>query len=141
AHLEPHRKSQLAEVIGQATAMPVQEATDGLRVEVNKVYVLPPNTNMAMSDGHLTLTARLPVPAPNMPVDYLFRSLATLQKARAVGVILSGGGTDGTLGFQSIKAEGGITFAQDEGSSRQVSMPRSAFNDGHVDYVLPPAGI
>src|SRR5262249_3788615 len=75
------------------------------------------------------------------PIDHLFRSLATVQKNRAIGVILSGGGTDGTLGFHAIKAEGGITFAQDEASAKQNSMPRSAILDGSVDYVLPPKDI
>jgi two-component system CheB/CheR fusion protein len=76
-----------------------------------------------------------------MPADHLFRSLAATQKSRAIGVILSGGGSDGTLGFQSIKAEGGITFAQDTQSARQPSMPRSAAADGNVDYILPPLEI
>src|SRR5262249_36131897 len=78
---------------------------------------------------------------PNMPADHLFRSLAAIQKSRAVGIILSGGGTDGTLGFQSIKAEGGITFAQDERSAKQAGMPRSAISDRNVDYVMPPRDI
>src|SRR5205085_3792787 len=77
----------------------------------------------------------------HMPIDHLFRSLATAQKSRAIGVILSGGGTDGTLGFQAIKAEGGITFAQDEKSARHDSMPRSAVLDGNVDHILPPRDI
>jgi two-component system CheB/CheR fusion protein len=140
-HLEPHRKSQLAQIIGGVTSMPVREATDGLPIKVDHVYILPPNTNMALTDGTLHLTAREPSRGPHMPADHLFRSLAAIHKSRAVGVILSGGGTDGTLGFQAIKAEGGITFAQDEQSARQASMPRCAVADGNVDYVLPPREI
>src|SRR5205814_1571910 len=74
-------------------------------------------------------------------IDHLFRSLASIQKSRSVGVILSGGGSDGMLGFQTIKAEGGITFAQDEKSAKQPGMPRSAVDDGNVDYILPPRDI
>ncbi|MFL5341819.1 MAG: chemotaxis protein CheB [Gemmataceae bacterium] len=140
-HLEPHRKSQLAQILSSATSMPVREATEGVRIEVNHVYILPPDVNMALEADTLVLTPRPVARGLNMPADHLFRSLATTQKARAVGVILSGGGTDGTLGFQSIKAEGGITFAQDEQSARQVSMPRAAQSDGNVDYVLPPVEI
>ena len=76
-----------------------------------------------------------------MPADHLFRSLAGVLKGRAIGVLLSGGGTDGTLGFQAIKSEGGITFAQDEKTARHDSMPRTAIMDGWVDYVLPPGEI
>src|SRR5262245_20842046 len=140
-HLEPHRKSQLAQIIGGVTSMPVREATDGLPIEVDHVYILPPNTNMAITNGTLHLTAREPSRGQHMPADHLFRSLAAIQKSRAVGVILSGGGTDGTLGFQAIKAEGGITFAQDERSAKQASMPRCAVADGNVDYVLAPSAI
>jgi two-component system CheB/CheR fusion protein len=112
-----------------------------MAVEMNHVYLIPPNTNMALRDGRLTLTPRSPLPGQHMPVDHLFRSLAAVQKNHAIGVILSGGGTDGTLGFHAIKAEGGITFAQDERSAKQSSMPRSAVLDGSVDYVLPPKDI
>src|SRR5262245_6235511 len=140
-HLEPHRKSQLVEIIGGVTRMPVREAAEGMPIELDHVYILPPNTNMAITDGTLHLTAREPIRGQHMPVDHLFRSLAAIQKSRSVGVILSGGGTDGTLGFQAIKAEGGITFAQDERSARRASMPRCAVADGNVDYVLPPGDI
>src|SRR5205807_9901737 len=102
---------------------------------------IPPNTNLALSDGRLALSARMPQPGQHMPIDHFFRSLAAIQKAHAIGVVLSGGGTDGTLGFQAIKAEGGITFAQDELSAKQTSMPRSAVMDGCVDYVLKPKDI
>jgi two-component system CheB/CheR fusion protein len=140
-HLEPHHKSQLPEILARVTPLPVREATEGMAVQANNVYLIPPNANMALTDHALTLSPRPVTRAPHMPIDHLFRSLADVQKSRAVGVILSGGGTDGTLGFQSIKAEGGITFAQDERSARQASMPRSAVSDGCVDYVLSPRDI
>jgi two-component system, chemotaxis family, CheB/CheR fusion protein len=137
-HMEAHHESHLAEILSRVTALSVRQVTEGMAVEVNHVYLIPPNTNMALIDGRLTLSPRSRLPGQHMPIDHLFRSLAAIQKNRAVGVILSGGGTDGTLGFQAIKAEGGITFAQDERSAKHSSMPRSAVLDGCVDYVLPP---
>ncbi len=141
AHLEPHHKSRLPEILDRITSLPVREVREGMAVEVNHVYLLPPNTNMALTDGKLALTPRSLVPGQHMPIDHLFRSLATIQKNRAIGVLLSGGGTDGTLGFHAIKAEGGITIAQDEKTAMQPSMPRSAVLDGNVDYVLAPHDI
>ena len=140
-HLEPRHKSQLPEIISKMTEMPVHEVKEGMTVQLNNVYLIPPNTNMALTDGHLSLSPRSVVPGQHMPIDHLFRSLATINHNRAMGVLLSGGGTDGTLGFQAIKGEGGITFAQEEKSARQVSMPRSAIVSGLVDYVLTPDGI
>src|SRR5262249_54889796 len=141
AHLEPHHKSRLPEILEKVTDLPVREVREGMAVEANHVYLIPPNTNMALTDGKLGLTPRSPHPGQHMPIDHLFRSLATIQKNRAIGVILSGGDTDGTLGFQAIKAEGGITIAQDEKTAMQPSMPRNAVLDGNVDYVLPPRDI
>jgi two-component system CheB/CheR fusion protein len=140
-HLQPNSKSLLPELLAPVSRMPVREAAEGMSVEKDHVYLIPPNTTMTLHDGQLTLTPRPPGRAPHMPIDHLFRSLAEIQKARAVGVILSGTGTDGSLGFQAIKAEGGITFAQDERSARYDSMPRSAVADGSLDYVLPPREI
>src|SRR5579884_3710137 len=118
AHLEAHHKSRLQEILSKVTSLPMREVTEGMTVEIDHVYVIPPNTNMALTDGKLGLTPRSPVPGQHMPIDHLFRSLATIQKNRAIGVILSGGGTDGTLGFQAIKSEGGITIAQDEKTAK-----------------------
>jgi two-component system CheB/CheR fusion protein len=139
-HLQPHQKSHLAEVLTPVSAMPVIEATEAMRVERNHVYIIPPNKTMTVVDGVLALQPR-PLRGTHMPIDFLFRSLADVHKERAIGVILSGSGTDGTLGFQALKAEGGVTFVQDENSARHDSMPRSAITDGSVDYVLPPADI
>jgi two-component system CheB/CheR fusion protein len=140
-HMEPHHESHLAEILSRVTPLPVRQVSEGMAVEINHVYLIPPNTNMALQDGRLTLTPRSPVPGQYMPIDHLFRSLAAIKKNRAIGVLLSGGGTDGTLGFRAIKAEGGITFAQDERSAKHSSMPRSAILDGYVDYVLTPREI
>jgi two-component system CheB/CheR fusion protein len=140
-HLDPHQKSHMPEILANLTPMKVREVTEGMAVEVNSVYLIPPNTNMALTDGHLTLMPRLHLPGGHMPVDHLFRSLAGVLRSRGIGVVLSGGGTDGALGLQAIKAEGGITFAQDEKTARQSSMPRAAILDGAVDYVLRPRDI
>jgi two-component system CheB/CheR fusion protein len=140
-HLDPHHKSHLPEILAKTTAMTVCEVREGMPIEQNHVYLIPPNTNMALTDGKLALTPRSPLPGSHMPVDHLFRSLALVQRGRAIGVVLSGGGTDGSLGLQAIKSEGGITFAQDEQSARHNSMPRAAILDGNIDYVLRPCDI
>jgi two-component system CheB/CheR fusion protein len=141
SHLEPHHKSHLQEILAKVTGMPVHEVREGMSVQVDHLYLIPPNTNMALVDGTLGLTPRSLVRGQHMPIDHLFRSLANIQKDRSIAVVLSGGGTDGTLGFQAVKAEGGITIAQDEKTASQPSMPRSAVLDGSVDYVLSPTEI
>ena len=140
-HLDPHHKSHMPELLSKVTHIPVREVKEGMHVEINHVYMIPPNTNMALADGRLMLTPRITLPGGHMPIDHLFRSLALVQKSRAIGIVLSGGGTDGALGLQDIKSAGGITFAQDEKTARQNSMPRAAILDGNVDYVLRPRDI
>lgn len=139
-HLKADADSHLSHLLARATAMPVREPVSAEPVRINHVYVIPPHADMTLEDDRILLSSRNPR-GPHMPIDYLFRSLAQVYKNRAIGVLLSGGGTDGTLGFKEIKAEGGITFAQDEKSARYTSMPRSAVAEGYVDYVLSPAGI
>lgn len=141
SHLDPEQKSHLAPILSRVSRMPVHEVTEGMAVEVDHVYVIPPGTNMAMTDGHLTLSPRPPRPVPHMPIDHLFRSLSAIQKSRSVGVVLSGNGSDGVIALQAIKAVGGVTFAQDELSARYPSMPRSAALDGNVDHVMRPRDI
>ncbi|HET6574058.1 MAG TPA: chemotaxis protein CheB [Fimbriiglobus sp.] len=136
-HLAPEHQSMLAEILGRSTAMPVIEVHDEPRVEPNHVYVIPPNRTMLMTDGHLKLVPRSEVRGQHRSIDTFLRSLADEQSHHAVGVILSGTGNDGTLGLEAVKAEGGITFAQDE-SAQQTGMPRSAAAAGCVDFVLPP---
>jgi two-component system, chemotaxis family, CheB/CheR fusion protein len=140
-HLQPHRPSLMKELLSRVTKLKVQEAGQGMRLEANNIYVIPPDSNMALTDGTLELSPREEKRGANMPADHLFRSLAEVQKNLAVGVLLSGGGTDGTLGFHAIKAEGGVTFAQDEKTAKYDSMPRSAILEGDVDYVLSPGEI
>jgi two-component system CheB/CheR fusion protein len=141
SHLDPEQKSHLAPILSRVSRIPVLEATEGMAVEIDRVYVIPPGANMAMTDGHLTLSPRPPRPVPHMPIDHLFRSLAAIQKSRSVGVILSGNGSDGVIALQAIKAAGGVTFAQDESTARYPSMPRSAVLDGNVDHIMRPREI
>lgn len=141
SHLDPDQKSHLAEILGRISRMPVREVTEGMAVEVNHVYVIPPGTVMTLTDGCLTLSPRGSRATPHMPVDHLFRSLAAVQKSRAVGIVLSGNGSDGAIALQTIKAVGGVTFAQNEKSAKYPSMPRSAAMDGNVDHILRPRDI
>lgn len=135
-HLAPTHASVLAEILSRATSMPVMEVHDEPAVEPNHVYVIPPARSMTIVSGALHLLPREGRGAPH-PVDQFFRSLAVDRRHRAIGVVLSGTASDGTIGLQAIKAEGGITFAQDD-SAQQSGMPHSAIAAGGVDFVLPP---
>src|SRR6266851_3694633 len=137
-HLDPKHESQLPEVLSRTTAMPVLTVTDRLRVEPDHVYVIPPNADMTIGGGVFALTPRAKVDHYK-PIDHFFSSLAQEQGGRAIGVVLSGTGSDGTLGLRAIKAEGGITFVQDAKSAKHPGMPQSAA--AVADFVLPPAGI
>ncbi len=140
-HLDPWHKSKLSELLGQSTSIPVIEARDGMPVEPDRVYVIPENMNMTLSAGKLRLSQRKADELPPMPIDVFFRSLAQEQQNRAIAIVLSGTGSDGTLGIEAIKGEGGITFAQDEKSSKYFGMPGSAFGSGAVDFMMAPAQI
>ncbi|HEY2799963.1 MAG TPA: CheR family methyltransferase [Chthoniobacterales bacterium] len=139
-HLDPQHESALTQLLARATAMPVQEVRNNLRVEANHVYVISPNTNLAIASGVLKLEPRPEGHGPHRSIDFFLEALAHDQNDCAIGVILSGTATDGTLGLEAIKAEGGITFAQDE-SAKYDSMPRSAIAAGCVDFALPPQKI
>jgi len=140
-HLDPRHKSMLAELFSRQTTMSVKEVTDGMSVEPNHAYVIPPNASMTVSNRTLRLGPRIDSHGAHMETDRFMRSLAEDQGNRAIGVILSGTGTDGTLGMMEIQAHGGVTFAQDESTASYDGMPRSAIAAGCVDYVLPPDGI
>jgi PAS domain S-box-containing protein len=139
-HLAPEHESMLAEILARATAMPVTEVHDEPRVQPNCVYVIPPNRTMLLTEGHLKLVPRAEIRGQHRSIDSFLRSLARDQHHHAIGVILSGTGSDGTLGLEAIKAEGGITFAQDE-TAQHTGMPRSAVAAGCADYVLPAEAI
>jgi len=140
-HLDPRHSSHLREILARTTKIPVQEVTDGIRVEPDHIYVIPPNTSMKMSHGVLRLAARVTTHGQHMPIDHFLSSLAEDCGHRAVSVILSGTASDGTAGSRAIKQAGGLTFAQDEKSARYSSMPHNAAGTGYVDFVMQPAGI
>ena len=136
-HLDPDHPSALTELLTRITSLPVCEVTDKLRVQPNHVYVIPPNAGMIMEKGALRLERRQLKRGALRAIDHFFESLAQDQRECAIGIVLSGTATDGTLGLEAIKAEGGITFAQDA-SAKYDSMPRSAVAAGCVDLVLSP---
>src|SRR5947207_5378821 len=140
-HLDPKHESNLGRILAKATPIPVQEATQGLAVQPNNVYVIPRNTTMTIADGILQLKPRGEARGPHLPGAAFFKSLAEDRQTAAIGVILSGTGSDGTLGVEDIKAAGGITFAQDEESAKYPGMPQSAMRSGCIDVVLPPEEI
>jgi two-component system, chemotaxis family, CheB/CheR fusion protein len=140
-HLDPRHESMLAKLLSTATRMPATEVKEPERVLPNHIYVISPNADIAVQQGVLHAVVRNEPAGRHMPVDYFFRSLAEDQGARAIGVVLSGTGSDGTLGLRAVKAEGGITFAQEPRSAKYDGMPQSAIRAECVDFVLPPAGI
>ena len=139
-HLDPAHESALTQLLAKTTTMPTREVTDNLRVQPNHVYVIPPNRVLTIEGGVLKLGPRVDGRRPQHAIDRFFESLAEDQRERAIGVVLSGTANDGTLGLEAIKAEGGITFAQDD-SAKYDSMPHNAIAAGCVDFVLPPERI
>lgn len=136
-HLAPTHESMLSELLARETSMPVHEITDGMSIKPNHIYVIPPNANLGLLHGVLHLMPRDDEKGQHLPIDFFLRSLAKEQSSRAIGIILSGSASDGVLGLMEIKAEGGITFAQDE-TAAHSSMPLSAIAAGCVDFILPP---
>jgi two-component system CheB/CheR fusion protein len=137
SHQHAGHVSLLPSLLGKCTAMPVVEAAEGMQVQPDRVYLAPGGTNLAILHGTLHFMEPPPQERVPLPIDYFFRSLAEDQKQRAVGIILSGTGTDGTLGLRTIKAESGMTIAQDPQSAKYQNMPRSAIAAGVVDLVQP----
>lgn len=137
SHQHAGHVSLLPGLLGKCTAMPVVEVSDGMEVEPNRVYLAPGGANLAILHGRLHLMEPAPQERVPLPIDYFFRSLAEDRKQGAVGIILSGTGTDGTLGLRAIKAESGMTMVQDPQAAKYQGMPRSAIAAGVVDVVRP----
>jgi two-component system, chemotaxis family, CheB/CheR fusion protein len=137
SHQHAGHVSLLPSLLSKCTAMPVVEAKDGMAVEDNGVYLAPGGTNLAILHGILHFMDAPTKERVPLPIDYFFRSLAEDQKRQAVGIILSGTGSDGTVGLRTIKAESGLTIAQEPQSAKYQSMPRSAIDAGVVDVVQP----
>ena len=140
-HLAPDHESMLTQLLARSAHMPVVTAADGVHIEPGRIYVIPPNVDLAVLHGVIHILVATGAHGPRLPVDYLFRSLAQDQGRSAVGVVLSGTGTDGTLGLKAIKAAGGYTFAQDPSTAKYDGMPRSALASGAADYSLGPRDI
>lgn len=138
-HLAPDHKSILSELIRRYTRMQVFEVEDGMTVHPNCTYIIPPNRDMALMNGTLQLIEPNVPRGFRLPIDFFFRSLAQDQRERAICIILSGTGSDGTLGVRAIKGEGGMVMVQNPASTEYDGMPRSAIATGLVDYELPPA--
>lgn len=138
-HLAPDHKSMLTELIRRYTRMQVFEVEDGMRVQPNCAYIIPPNYDLAFMQGALHLMEPLAPRGQRLPIDYFFQSLADDQNELAIGIVLSGTGSDGTQGVRAIKDAGGMVMAQNTASSEFDGMPRSAIATGLVDYQLPPA--
>ncbi len=137
-HLSPKYKSLLVEIIGRITPLKVQEVQDGIAVEAGHLYIIPPNQDLALVDGSLELLEPQGTRGHRMPIDFFFRSLAEDQHQRAICIVLSGTGSDGTLGLRAVKSAGGMAMAQLPESCEYDGMPCSAIATGLVDYVLPP---
>ena len=138
-HLAPDHKSLLSEIIRRFTRMQVFEVEDGMVVKSNCVYIIPPDCNMAVTLGTLHLLHPMVPRGHRLPIDYFFESLAADRHENAIGIVLSGTGSDGTLGVRAIKDAGGMVIAQSTSSSEFDGMPRSAIATGLVDYQLPPS--
>ena len=139
-HLSPDHKSLLADILGKDTNMPVVEAEDGMRVERNHIYMIPPKYNLEIVSDILRLR-KYNIKNINHPIDVFFRSLAAAYENRAVAVILSGTGSDGTNGIRSIKDKNGVIIVQTPESAKFDGMPRNAIATGFVDMVLNPDSI
>ncbi|BDG70466.1 chemotaxis protein CheB [Roseomonas fluvialis] len=140
-HLDPTHQSMMVDLLAQHTAMPVLQATDGMRIERDHLYLIPPGTYLSVGDGTLHLLPPQARHGARLPFDFLLHSLATEFGPRAVGVILSGTGADGTLGAESVRAAGGMVIAQDPIEATFDGMPRAAIAAGVVDEILPVAEI
>ncbi|MGM0702885.1 MAG: chemotaxis protein CheB [Pseudomonadota bacterium] len=136
-HLDPTHKALLPELLQRITPMPVREATQGTLIEPDCVYVIPPNTELSVVDGSLNLAEPMEPRGLRLPINVLFSSLASARGEQAIGVVLSGMGSDGTLGLQAIKAVGGLTAVQQPDTAQFDTMPTSAIAADCVDIIAP----
>lgn len=140
-HLSPDFKSLMDELLSRRTEIAIHRVADGMDVEPNAIYLIPPKKEMIISGGRLLLTDKDPTTGLSLPIDTFFRSLAQDYGERAVGIVLSGTGSDGSRGIRAIHDAGGLVIAQNEETAKFDGMPRSAVETGIVDLVLPPAAM
>src|SRR6185503_7033694 len=140
-HLSPQHESHFVELLQPYTRLRVQQVTRTVALEPNNVYVIPPNANLDTIDTHLRLSRLEARRVERAPIDHFLRTLAATHAGRAIGVVLTGTGSDGSLGLRQIKERGGLTIAQEPGEAEYDTMPRNAIATGMVDLVLPLAEI
>ena len=137
SHLDPGHSSMLAEILQRISAIPVIEAADLMTVEPDHAYIIPPNREMTIFHGELHLSLPPQLRGLRLPIDTFLRSLAEDQEEKAIAVILSGSGTDGTLGLRAVQGAGGVSFVQDPASAKYDGMPTSAIQSGLATYSPP----
>ncbi|HAO32230.1 MAG TPA: chemotaxis protein CheR, partial [Candidatus Competibacteraceae bacterium] len=137
-HLSPDYKSMMVELLSKRTAMPVRRAEEGMRVEADSVYLIPPKKNLSIFQGKLLLRESDHNRGLNLPIDVFLRSLADDQAEKAIAIILSGTGSDGVRGIRAVKEAGGMVLVQSEESARFDGMPRAAITTGLADFILTP---
>ncbi|MEM9103121.1 MAG: chemotaxis protein CheB [Pseudomonadota bacterium] len=137
-HLSPDFKSMMPELLSKHTSMPIYQVVDGMSLEPDCIYLMPPRKNMLIGEGKLLLSDQMPDAQLHMPIDIFLRSLAEDQQHRAIGIVLSGTGSDGTRGIKAMKESGGLVIVQEPGSAKFDGMPISAYNTGLADLLLPP---
>jgi len=140
-HLDPTHESHLSEILSRVTRIPVHEVTKKVRLKPNHIYVIPAEMDLDILDGSLSLIPRTNILGMHMPIDSFFRSLAKIQQGGSIAIVLSGTGSDGTLGVQDIHGSGGIVSVQDPASAKFDGMPRSAIATGCAQFILSPEGI
>ena len=140
-HMSPEYESKLAEILQNTSSIPVKQVQSQEKIRPNHVYVIPPNRSLEMKDGHVAPTERIGLEERRSPIDLFFRTLADTNDSRAVSVILSGTGSDGSTGIKRIKEHGGVSFAQDPNEAEYSDMPKNAIATGMVDHVLPVSEI
>src|SRR5215831_15202651 len=140
-HLSPDHESHLAELLQPHVRLPVDQVTQNTLLEKNHVYIIPPNANLNAIDTHLRLTKLEPRRQERAPIDHFFRTLANTHDGHAIAVILTGTGSDGTLGIKDVKANGGLVIIQDPNDAEYDGMPQSAIATGLADFILPVAEI
>jgi two-component system CheB/CheR fusion protein len=136
-HLSPQHKSILGEILKKDTDMPVKEIKNGTKIEPNTIYFNPPDREVGIDQGTFELVAPAEARYARLPIDAFFRSLAKDLEEKAICIVLSGTGSDGTLGLEAVKGAGGMTLAQAEEQAKYPFMPRSAIDTGLVDFILP----
>lgn len=137
-HLDPNHESSMADLMSRYTPLKVFQAKDGMKVEPDHVYIIPPNRDMGMMNGNLQLIEPLEPHGLRLPINFFLNNLANDQKENSIAIIFSGYGSDGTIGIKSIKAAAGMVMAQDPETADSDSMPATAIHTGLVDFILPP---